>query len=269
MQYPPGFPVEAQIPPMNVEQDPMIPIPQNIPNIPPSFGPYQYPSILGNMAIPNMPGAQVVPGGPQNVRTEQFQTPAGMGTRTIIEEPFFIPQPPQRQVVTNVVPRQISIPQAPEQRIIEEVYPRSVVIPKPPHPEVIRQPVQRIVEIPQPPETRVVQQLYRKPVLVPAPVQYRTVYDKVQRSVIVPNPPRIQMQRTEFNQGAIMSGIVPPPTQPPLMNSVIAPPIPQSFPINQINPLAASFSQPPMYPPVAGFPESSLMDPQGIPPPLP
>ena len=70
--------------------------------------PQQYPQQLPPNAIP----------GQQIVRNEQYPSASGMAERTIIEQPFEIPQPPMTQIMKRYVPRQISIPQAPLTQLI-------------------------------------------------------------------------------------------------------------------------------------------------------
>lgn len=70
-----------------------------------------YGQVWGSPAGMLSPNAQV--------RQEAMPTPAGMGNRTIVEEHFEIPNPPQVQTIKSYVPRQITIPQPPMAQLIE------------------------------------------------------------------------------------------------------------------------------------------------------
>ena len=163
-----------------------------------------YPNVYQGVANVGMPGQayQVPPpgairSGQPVVREERMPTPNGIGRRIIIDEPFVVPQPPQRQIVNNVIQEHISIPQAPEARIIEQVVPRQVTIPQPPQRQIVREQFQRPILIPQTGK-QIVQEVYRKPVIVQPPPQIQTVEDIIQKSILVEPPPRVVTYRQEY-----------------------------------------------------------------------
>ena len=149
------------------------------------------------------PGA--IKAGEAFIKEEAFPVAAGMGRKIIIDEPFVVPQPPRREVISNVVHEKYSIPQAPETRIIEHILPKHITIPQPPLRQLIRETYQRPVLIPQT-GRQVVQEVYRKPVVVQPPPQIQTVEDIIQKSIMVEPPPKVVTYRQEYVENPSIVG---------------------------------------------------------------
>ena len=131
-------------------QNGMVPMQNSVmmagaPAVVPSAAMMGYSNVYPGVAQVGVPGQSLpvpppgaIRSGQPVVREERIHTPHGIGRRIIVDEPFVVPQPPQRQVVNNVIHQHISIPQAPEPRIVEQIVPRQVTIPQPPQRQIVR-----------------------------------------------------------------------------------------------------------------------------------
>ena len=149
--------------------------------------------------------------GPPKITTHTFQAPGGLGTRTIVEEPFEIDQPPHYEKVRSIVHRPISIPQPPETHIYEEIINVPVLIQPQPEKRIIREVYEKPVFIPQPPERQIVRELFQKPVLYQPPPERHIVHDVVRKNFLVPQPPKSLIMRKEYNEPPVLfeEGIQP------------------------------------------------------------
>jgi len=141
--------------------------------------------------------------GQPTIIQEKIQSPAGIGTRTIIEEPFEIDQPPSLQKIRKIVNRPVTIPQPPETTIIEEVVESPIIVHPPPQRKIVREVVERPVSIPQPPERKVIREVYKRPIEIHPPPEKRIVHDVVRRSILVDQPPKSIMIRKEYEEKPI------------------------------------------------------------------
>ena len=195
--------------------------------------------------------------GPPQVTTHYFHAPGGMGTRTIIEEPFEIEQPPHYETVRSVVHRPISIPQPPETHIVEEVVNTPIVVHPPPERKIVREVYERPIQIPQPPERQIVREVYQRPVVYQPPPEKHIVHDIVRKSVWVPQPPKSIMVRKEYDEPPVILDEGLPPVggvsyaggpimhaQPPLYSHILPT---ESFhpPLNASIPRASVVASPP------------------------
>ena len=142
--------------------------------------------------------------GPPQVTTHSFHAPGGIGTRTIIEEPFEIEQPPHYETVRSVVHRPITIPQPPETHIVEEVVNTPIMVQPPQERKIVREVYERPIEIPQPPERQIVREVYQRPVVYQPPPEKHIVHDIVRKSVWVPQPPKSIMVRKEYDEPPVI-----------------------------------------------------------------
>ena len=142
--------------------------------------------------------------GPQRISTSTYQTPAGMATKTIIEEPFYIEQPPKISKVYSVVNKPITIQPPPETQIVEEVINVPYIVQPPPQKQIIMSILNKPIEISQLPEKQIIRQKFQTPVLVqPAPEKF-IINQKVQKKVLINQPPKTVIKRTEYSEPPIM-----------------------------------------------------------------
>jgi len=171
--------------------------------------------------------------GPPKVTTETFNSPGGLGRRTIIEEPFEIEQAPKLQKVRTIVNRPISIPQPPDTHVIEEIIESPVIVHPPPQKQIIREVIERPISIPQPPEKRIIREVIKRPIQIQPPPERKVIHDIIRRSVLVDQPPKSIMIRKEYEEPPRFFGEVP------VMSNLQETMIPETFAYQPIgNPIS-------------------------------